>query len=74
MTGHPHAIPIWFFIGLLLLIYGILMISCILWLPNGVLSLRFRRGHAAEEEDLAGPAVEPGRGNAVARTGYANNC
>jgi branched-chain amino acid transport system permease protein len=36
------------------LIYGILMISCILWLPNGILSLTFRRDLPPEDE-----AVEP---------------
>jgi branched-chain amino acid transport system permease protein len=36
------------------LIYGIQMISCILWLPNGILSLTFRRDLPPEDE-----AVEP---------------
>jgi branched-chain amino acid transport system permease protein len=31
------------------LIYGVLMISCILWLPNGVLSLSLRRGRDRPE-------------------------
>jgi len=38
------------------LIYGLVMISFILWLPNGILSLRFRRDD--EEADEA-PAVPP---------------
>ncbi|MGH6945454.1 MAG: branched-chain amino acid ABC transporter permease, partial [Geminicoccaceae bacterium] len=33
------------------LIYGILMISCILWLPNGILSLSLRRAPTDEEAD-----------------------
>jgi branched-chain amino acid transport system permease protein len=42
------------------LIYGILMISCILWLPNGILSLTFRRGQAPEgEEEAAAPVPDP---------------
>jgi branched-chain amino acid transport system permease protein len=42
------------------LIYGILMISCILWLPNGILSLAPGRAHSFEEEDLVEPAVDAG--------------
>jgi branched-chain amino acid transport system permease protein len=44
------------------LIYGVLMISCILWLPNGILSLSLRRGR-----DPAEPAVseQPGRESAT---------
>jgi branched-chain amino acid transport system permease protein len=43
------------------LIYGILMISCILWLPNGILSLTFRRALAPGEEDVAAPEPDPNR-------------
>jgi len=39
------------------LIYGVLMISCILWLPNGILSLSRRRAGPAEENEE--PAVAP---------------
>ncbi|MGH6899338.1 MAG: branched-chain amino acid ABC transporter permease [Geminicoccaceae bacterium] len=42
------------------LIYGVLMISCILWLPNGILSLTFRRDRALAEEEEVEPAVDPG--------------
>jgi branched-chain amino acid transport system permease protein len=42
------------------LIYGVLMISCILWLPNGILSLTFRRDRADDqEEELVEPAAGP---------------
>ena len=45
------------------LIYGILMISFILWLPNGLLSLTFRRRETEQdEEELVEPAVDPGDG------------
>jgi branched-chain amino acid transport system permease protein len=43
------------------LIYGILMISCILWLPNGILSLTFRRALDPGEEDVAAPEPDPSR-------------
>ena len=43
------------------LIYGILMISCILWLPNGILSLTFRRALDPREEDVAAPEPDPSR-------------
>ena len=43
------------------LIYGILMISFILWLPNGLLSLTFRRNEVQEqEEEQVEPAIDPG--------------
>jgi branched-chain amino acid transport system permease protein len=42
------------------LIYGVLMISCILWLPNGILSLALRRARGLEEEDLVEPAADVG--------------
>jgi branched-chain amino acid transport system permease protein len=41
------------------LIYGILMISFILWLPNGLLSLTFRRQATFEEEDVPAAEVAP---------------
>jgi branched-chain amino acid transport system permease protein len=44
------------------LIYGILMISFILWLPNGLLSLTFKRHEADQDETLVEPAVEVGEG------------
>jgi branched-chain amino acid transport system permease protein len=44
------------------LIYGILMISFILWLPNGLLSLTFRRPEADQDEELVEAAVELGEG------------
>jgi branched-chain amino acid transport system permease protein len=40
------------------LMYGVLMIAVILWLPNGILSLRLRRREAAEPDAAAG---EPSR-------------
>jgi branched-chain amino acid transport system permease protein len=40
------------------LIYGILMISFILWLPNGILSLSFRRD-TDQEKDVAVPPLGP---------------
>ena len=42
------------------LIYGVLMISCILWLPNGILSLALRRGQELEDEETGAPAAEVG--------------
>jgi branched-chain amino acid transport system permease protein len=44
------------------LIYGVLMISFILWLPNGLLSLTLRRHEAQEDEKVVEPAVDPGDG------------
>ncbi|HLT01519.1 MAG TPA: branched-chain amino acid ABC transporter permease [Geminicoccaceae bacterium] len=44
------------------LIYGILMISFILWLPNGLLSLTLRRREADRDEEPAAPALDPGDG------------
>ncbi len=42
------------------LIYGLVMISFILWLPNGILSLSLRRATADEEVDVpqTGPGAE----------------
>lgn len=40
------------------LIYGVVMITFILWLPNGILSLTFRRT-AEEDEEIAVPPLEP---------------
>jgi hypothetical protein len=42
------------------LIYGLVMISFILWLPNGILSLSFRRAGMAAEEEIEVPPVGPG--------------
>jgi branched-chain amino acid transport system permease protein len=39
------------------LIYGLVMISFILWLPNGILSLSFRRGALAPDEEIEVPPV-----------------
>jgi branched-chain amino acid transport system permease protein len=39
------------------LIYGLVMISFILWLPNGILSLSFRRGALAPDEEVEVPRV-----------------
>jgi branched-chain amino acid transport system permease protein len=39
------------------LLYGILMITCMLWLPNGLLSMRWPRGQAAAVAPE--PAAEP---------------
>jgi branched-chain amino acid transport system permease protein len=44
------------------LIYGVLMISFILWLPNGLLSLTLRRHEAQGDEEVVEPAVDPGDG------------
>src|SRR5690606_1339034 len=44
------------------LIYGILMISFILWLPNGLLSLTLRRRETERDEEPAAPALDPGDG------------
>jgi branched-chain amino acid transport system permease protein len=44
------------------LIYGVLMISCILWLPNGILSLSLRRGQDQAEEAAR---EQPGRESAT---------
>ena len=43
------------------LIYGLVMISFILWLPNGILSLSLRRAATADEEvdvPQTGPGAE----------------
>jgi branched-chain amino acid transport system permease protein len=44
------------------LIYGVLMISFILWLPNGLLSLTLRRHEEDQDEELVEPAVDAGEG------------
>jgi len=40
------------------LVYGLVMISFILWLPNGILSLTFRRP-PEEPEEAAAPPLGP---------------
>jgi branched-chain amino acid transport system permease protein len=42
------------------LIYGVLMISCILWLPNGILSLSLRRA-PDQAEEVVGEQPRPER-------------
>ena len=42
------------------LIYGLVMISFILWLPNGILSLSFRRAAVPADEEVEGPPVRSG--------------
>ena len=42
------------------LIYGLVMISFILWLPNGILSLSFRRAPVPADEEVEVPPVRSG--------------
>jgi branched-chain amino acid transport system permease protein len=48
------------------LIYGVLMISCILWLPNGILSLSLRRDAVERDEEVEAPPLERGARKEVA--------
>jgi hypothetical protein len=39
--------------------YGVLMIAVILWLPNGILSLKLRSHEASAADPEAEPAAAP---------------
>jgi branched-chain amino acid transport system permease protein len=47
------------------MIYALLMISCMLWLPNGLLSLRLRRESGSKDPSHPHPNPLPGRARGV---------